>query len=161
MIRLNGFLVVLEDNFSEVMKREVKDRSAKNNWTRWRIVLDFVQLKHSRNVVKISNLQWSVWVYVRDLIYSITPLSIDFASRICQHKCPRHWYCPVMECSLWIRPRSICCQVPSSQQDQKKYVRRNNTGRGRARNSSTGIQQNIKMSYLGCEPVLSYVKGIK
>lgn len=77
MPRLNGVLVVLEDNFDKVMESGVNNGGAEECRARSGRVLDGVKAKNTRNFVKIGEFQWGAWINIRDPVNSVSELSTD------------------------------------------------------------------------------------
>lgn len=72
MPRLNGALIILEDNFYIVMKGSSYNRSANDCRTRIRFVPDCVQAEDTGDVEIIRNLKRGSWVDVGNPINSIS-----------------------------------------------------------------------------------------
>ena len=71
MPRLDSGFIVLEDDFNKVMKGGSNDRCAKDCGTKSWHFLDCVQVKDTRDVEPVSQLQWGGWINVGDTINSI------------------------------------------------------------------------------------------
>lgn len=80
MPRLDFFLVVLEDNFREVMKGGSDHRGVVNDRSscRWPI-LDCVEVEHPRDVEPVRELQWGFWIHVGDSINSVSKLTTNLS----------------------------------------------------------------------------------
>lgn len=76
MPRLNGFFIVLENNFNEIMEGCWHNGGGYVCGTTGGKRLDGIQVEDSKDVEIISKLQRGVRIDVRDSVNSITLLSI-------------------------------------------------------------------------------------
>lgn len=110
--RLHGVFIVLKHNLNEIMKRSLQHRCSYMcrtiRWSGLNITED------SRNVEVISKFKRGIRVNIGDTINCITELSIDQWCWIRQIYSFSWNYLSIMEWSLWVRPSSICCQIPSA-----------------------------------------------
>lgn len=83
MPRLNGGLVVLEDDFNEVVEGGIDNGGAEDCRAWSGRVLDGVEVKYTRNFEIISELQWGGWINVGDPVNCISKLPTDLCLRIC------------------------------------------------------------------------------
>ena len=115
MPRLHGIFVVLKNNLNEIMERSWHYGGGYGCRSTFRRKgLDWVNTVDSRNVEVISKLERCIRVNIRNLVDSITKFSINQRCWIGQHNCLCRSYFSIMVWPLWIRPSSICCQIPSA-----------------------------------------------
>lgn len=121
MPRLHGVLIVLENNFEELMERSWQHRCSKG-WrsSSWNS-LNGIQTENTRDVEVICKLQRGVRINIRDAVDGISLLPTDKWCRIGKDNSPRRCNFPVMEWTLRIWPSCIWCQIPPSK--AKEQVR--------------------------------------
>lgn len=97
MPRLKCGFGVLEYNFNEVVKCGSYDRGTKPCWASSGFVLDCVEVKYTRDVKPVSQLQGGLWINIGDIVYGIAKLATNLSSRIGQNKCPDNFNGTIME----------------------------------------------------------------
>ena len=115
MPRLQGFLVVLENNFNEIRYRE------ECRAFRWS-PLDRIHTEDFGDVKIIRKLQRGIRINVGDPVNSVSLFPIDERCRVGKHKCLCRCDISIMEWSLRVGPGCIRCQVPPSRNINKEKI---------------------------------------